>query len=417
MCEHVDTDVLHGEAVDVRGLSVDADDGVLVPEAVDEAGGLRAVVGPYLDPLDDVHPVGVTYLGGVVLGGGVTVVANHQAVVPEFRGGQGVTGDGGRALAVRMCVDALVHTGSRVGWDKGVASRRERYRPTSPTTSMDDTPPDADLSETVALVTGASRGVGRGIAHELGVGGATVYVTGRSTSDDRTDGLPGTVDGTADLVSEAGGEGVAVVCDHTDDAAVEALFERIEGERGRLDLLVNGVWGGYEGYDDTFDAPFWEQPRERFDAMFDAGVRAAYVASQLAAPLLFESDRALLVNVSAGDGEHYRGQVAYDTAKAAVDRMAKGMAHELRAHAVAVLVVYPGFTRTERVMEAMDGEEPEGVESPRYVSRAVAALAGDESVLEKSGGIYRTGGLAREYGFTDVDGSQPAPFDLETPVL
>jgi NAD(P)-dependent dehydrogenase (short-subunit alcohol dehydrogenase family) len=279
---------------------------------------------------------------------------------------------------------------------------------------MDDTPPDVDLSETVALVTGASRGVGRGIAHELGVAGATVYVTGRSTSDDQTDGLPGTVDGTADLVTEAGGEGVAVVCDHTDDTALEALFERIEDERGRLDLLVNGVCGGYEGYDDIFDAPFWEQPRERFDAMFDAGVRAAYVASQLAAPHLFESDQALLVNVSAGDCERYRGQVAYDTAKTAVDRMAKGMAHELRDYTVAALGVYPGFTRTERVVETMDGEEPEGSESPRYVGRAVAALTGDEAILEKSGAVYRTGELAREYRFTDVDGSQPAPFDLET---
>ncbi|MFC7227134.1 SDR family NAD(P)-dependent oxidoreductase [Salinirubellus salinus] len=282
---------------------------------------------------------------------------------------------------------------------------------------MDGTSPDVDLSDTVALVSGASRGVGRGIAHELGAAGATVYVTGRSTGEDRTDGLPGTVDGTAALVTDAGGEGVAVVCDHTDDAAVTALFERLGAERGRLDLLVNNVWGGYEGYDDTFDAPFWEQPRERFDAMFDAGVRAAYVASQQAAPLLFESDRALLVNVSAGDGARYRGQVAYDTAKTAVDRMAKGMAHELREPGVAALVVYPGFTRTERVLAATGGERPDGSESTRYVGRAVASLAGDASILERTGGIYRTGALAREYGFTDVDGSRPAPFDLDTPRL
>ena len=282
---------------------------------------------------------------------------------------------------------------------------------------MDDTPPDVDLSGTVTLVTGASRGVGRGIAHELGAAGATVYVTGRSTTGTRTDDLPGTVDGTADLVTEAGGEGVAVVCDHTDDDAVTDLFGRITAERGRLDLLVNNVWGGYEGYDDTFDAPFWEQPRERFDGMFDAGVRAAYVASQHAAPLLFESERGLVVSLSSGHEDQFRGQVAYDTAKTAIDRMTKGMAHELREHGVAALVCYPGFTRTERVMDAMDGEEPPDSESPNYVGRAVVALAGDEQVLEKSGSIYKSGELAREYGFTDVDGTRPEPFAFETVAL
>ena len=282
---------------------------------------------------------------------------------------------------------------------------------------MDDTPPDVDLSGTVTLVTGASRGVGRGIAHELGAAGATVYVTGRSTSEGRTEGLAGTVDGTADLVTDAGGEGIAVVCDHTDDDAVADLFGRITVERGRLDLLVNNVWGGYEGHDDTFDTPFWEQPRERFDGMFDAGVRAAYVASQHAVPLLFEAERGLVVSISAGDGEQYRGQVAYDTAKTAMDRMTKGMAHELRDHGVAALVLYPGFTRTERVLDAMNGETPPDSESPQYVGRAVVALAGDERVLEKSGDIYKSGALAREYGFTDVDGTQPEPFTFETVVL
>lgn len=143
-----------------------------------------------------------------------------------------------------------------------------------------------DLSGRVAVVTGASRGVGRGIAVELGAAGATVYVTGRSVDDDRTENLPGTVDGTAEAVTAAGGAGIAVRCDHTDDEDVRLLFERVTSEQGRLDLLVNNAWGGYEQYDESFDAPFWEQSIRRWDAMFDAGVRPAFTASRLAVPLL-----------------------------------------------------------------------------------------------------------------------------------
>ena len=201
---------------------------------------------------------------------------------------------------------------------------------------------------------GASRGVGRGIAVELGDAGATVYVTGRSVSDG-TEGLPGTVTETAELVTERGGEGIAVRCDHTVDADVEALFERIEREQGSLDPLVNNVWGGYEEYDETFDDPFWAQPLDRWDAMFDAGVRARFTASRLAAPLLFESDRGLVVATSSGDGAKYRGSVPTDVAKTAVDRLGKATAHELREHGVAAVVVSPGFTDT-------DGSQPPAFE-------------------------------------------------------
>jgi NAD(P)-dependent dehydrogenase (short-subunit alcohol dehydrogenase family) len=284
---------------------------------------------------------------------------------------------------------------------------------------MEGTPPEADLDGTVSLVTGASRGIGRGIAHELGAAGATVYVTGRSTADDRTEGLAGTVEGTADLVTESGGVGVGVVCDHTDDGAVAALFDRIEAEHGGLDLLVNCAWGGYEGHDDTFEDPFWLQPVTRWDRMFDAGVRAAFVASQHAVGPMLDRGSGLLVNVSSGDEGRFRGSVPYDVAKTAVDRMTGGMAHELRGHGVVVVGLYPGFARTERVLEAFGGAEnvPAGTESPRYAGRAVAALAGDPGVLERSGGIYETGVLAREYGFTDVDGTQPEPFPLDGPRL
>jgi NAD(P)-dependent dehydrogenase (short-subunit alcohol dehydrogenase family) len=284
---------------------------------------------------------------------------------------------------------------------------------------MEGTPPDADLPRTVALVTGASRGVGRGIAHELGAAGATVYVTGRSTAGDRTDDLAGTVEGTAELVTAAGGTGVGVVCDHTDDAAVAALFDRIEDEDGGLDLLVNCAWGGYEGYDGTFDDPFWTQPVTRWDAMFDAGVRAAFVASQHAVGPMLDRGSGLLVNVSSGDEGKFRGSVPYDVAKTAVDRMTAGMAHELREHGVAAVGLYPGFTRTERVRAAFDRPEdvPDRTESPRYSGRAVVALAADPDATTRSGGVFTTGELAREYGFTDVDGTRPEPFSFEAPRL
>ena len=269
-----------------------------------------------------------------------------------------------------------------------------------------------DLRGKIALVTGASRGVGRGIAHELGVAGATVYVTGRSVSDDETpEDLGGNINGTAALVTGSGGTGIAARCDHTVDAEVEAVFERISREQGRLDILVNNVWGGYEGFgDEDFSAPFWEQPMWRWDLMFDAGVRAHYVASCLAVPLMLPQGRGMIVNISAGDEGKYRGWVMYDTAKEAVDRMAFALGQELRPHGIAALALYPGLTRTERVERFASPEELAKSESPRYAGRAIVALATDDDVMERSGGAYKTGELAREYGFIDIDGTQPPPF-------
>ncbi|MFC6955368.1 SDR family NAD(P)-dependent oxidoreductase [Halorubellus litoreus] len=278
-----------------------------------------------------------------------------------------------------------------------------------------------DLSSAVAVVTGASRGVGRGIALELGAAGATVYVTGRSVdASDAPDELSGTVTGTADAVTDAGGDGIAVACDHTDDAAVAALAERIDDEHGRVDVLVNNVWGGYEEYDETFDAPFWEQPVERWDAMFDVGVRAHFTTTRALASLLFAADDALVVTISSGDGDRYRGNVPYDVAKTADDRLGKAMAYELRGRGIASVVLHPGFTRTERVVAAFEstGEAvPETAHSPAFVGRAVVALATDPDVFDRSGDVRRVGELAREYDFADVDGTQPEPFDLDTPEL
>ena len=276
-----------------------------------------------------------------------------------------------------------------------------------------------DLRDRVALVTGASRGVGRGIAEALGEAGATVYVTGRSVSGaPTTEGLTGTVDDTAVLVAARGGRGIAVRCDHQDDAQVEALFARLAKEQGRLDLLVNNVWGGYERYDESFSAPFWEQGLERWQGMFAAGVRAHYTASRLAVPLMLPRKRGLIVNVSAGDRGKFLGTVMYDVAKAAVDRMAFAMGRELRAHGIAAVALHPGFTRTERVQAYLDAHPNEGgaevgpTETPLYSGRAVVALAADAEILRRSGGAFRVGDLARDYGFTDADGSQPEAFEL-----
>jgi NAD(P)-dependent dehydrogenase (short-subunit alcohol dehydrogenase family) len=265
---------------------------------------------------------------------------------------------------------------------------------------------------TVALVTGASRGIGRGIALSLGEIGATVHVTGRTMRGDKPiDGAPGTVDETAELVTERGGQGIAVRCDHTDYADIKALVARVADDNdGTLEVLVNCAWGGYETYDHAgFSAPFWEQDFEaKWKGMFVAGLRPTLATSHAAIPLLLRSDHGLIVNIAAWDRARYLGALMYDTAKAAIVRATETMAHELRPHGVSVVAVFPGFIGTERVKMA----GASGLESPEYTGRCVAALVRDREVARRSGGGYRVGELARDYGITDVDGSQPEPFDL-----
>src|SRR5215510_3575228 len=201
----------------------------------------------------------------------------------------------------------------------------------------------------VAVVTGASRGIGKGIALALADSGAIVYVTGRSDANGTTEGLPGTIGDTADTVTQRGGQGIPVRCDHTADAEVEALFARVKQEQGGLDLLVNNVWGGYERFDwSRFAAPFWEQPMGHWSGMFESGVRAHLVTTRLAVPLMLSSRRGLIVHTTAWDRDKYLGNLFYDLAKAAVNRMAFGMARELQAHNVAVVALAPGFVGTER---------------------------------------------------------------------
>jgi len=280
------------------------------------------------------------------------------------------------------------------------------------------------LKDNVALVTGASRGAGRGIALELGAAGATVYVTGRSVAaGPTTDNVPGTVDDTARDVTARGGRGIAVRCDHTVDADVDALFARIRAEHGRLDLLVNNVWGGYEHSDcrPLPMVPFWEQSLHQWDGMFTAGVRAHLTASRLAVPLMLPQGRGLIVSTTANLAAlPYLPNIFYDLSKTAITRLVWAMAHELRDKGIAAVAVAPGFMRTERVTEAfrragaaaaLDG--PGGPkETTAYIGRAIVALASDPRVSEKSGQLVEVGALAQEYGFTDADGAQPPPFRM-----
>jgi NAD(P)-dependent dehydrogenase (short-subunit alcohol dehydrogenase family) len=266
----------------------------------------------------------------------------------------------------------------------------------------------------VALVTGASRGVGRGIAVGLGEAGATVYLTGRTVQPGASPGgLGGTLDEAAAAVTAAGGEGIPVACDHQDDEQVRALFARIAAERGRLDVLVNNVWGGYEHfYDGTRfweEQGFWTVPIARWDKSFDAGVRAHYVASALAAPLMIAGGAGLIVNISFFAAQRDDRGVIYGVAKAADDRMAACMAHELRPHNVAAVSLYPGLVRTESVLAAAEHFDMRNSESPAFIGRAVAALAADPHIMAKSGQVLVAAQVALDYGYADVDGKQPRP--------
>ena len=247
-------------------------------------------------------------------------------------------------------------------------------------------------------MTGASRGVGRGIAHGLLRAGAVVYASGRSIDD-------------ADLAG-----GIArVECDHTDDEAAHRLFQRIDADHGRIDILVNNAWGGYERMVEhgrfTWPAPFWEQPDWRWDAMMTAGVRAAFVASQHAARRMVERRRGLIVNVSHWAAQKHIGNAIYGIAKAATDKLTADAAVELRDHGVTVVSLYPGLVRTEAVLAAGVFDLGNS-ESPEFQGRAVAALAADPEVRRWSGQALVTATLAEQYGFEDIDEKSPRPLTL-----
>jgi NAD(P)-dependent dehydrogenase (short-subunit alcohol dehydrogenase family) len=206
-------------------------------------------------------------------------------------------------------------------------------------------------------------------------------------------------------------------CDHRIDTQVEAAFNLILHETSDIDILVNNVWGGYERMvedgDFTWPKPFWEQPLWRWDAMFAAGVRAHYQASQLVAPAMIARRRGLIVNISYWASQKRVGNVAYGVSKAATDKMTADMAVELKPHGVAVVSLYPGLVRTEKVMEAAKFLDLSNSESPEFIGRAVAALADDPNVLRHTGKVLVAASLATEYGFTDIDGKKPRPLTLD----
>jgi len=274
------------------------------------------------------------------------------------------------------------------------------------------------LSGKVAVVTGGSRGVGKGIAIGLGEAGAKVYITGRTTQEGTDiERLGGTVFSTAEAVTAAGGQGIAVACDHRDDSQTERLFQQVKEENGRLDLLVNNAWGGYEQMEHdgqfTWLKPFWEQPFWRWDAMFEGGVRAAYVASAFAARMMVGQQRGLIVNISFWAAQKYIANVAYGAAKAAVDKLTADMAREAEQLNIAVVSLYPGLVRTESVMRAAEYFDMSNSESPQFTGRVIAALANDPDLMSRTGKVWVGAALADEYGIEDIDGKRPRPVTLE----
>jgi NAD(P)-dependent dehydrogenase (short-subunit alcohol dehydrogenase family) len=278
---------------------------------------------------------------------------------------------------------------------------------------------NAPLTGRVALVAGGTRGAGRGIAVELGAAGATVYVTGRTTRAKRSDlNRPETIEETAELVSERGGCGIAVRVDHSVPGEVAALIERISTEQtGRLDLLVNDVWGGEKLSE--FGTPFWEADLDKGLRLLHRAVDTHIITSRYAAPLMIARKSGLIIEVTDGTSDRYRGNLVYDLAKASVIRLALAQSEELRAHGIAALALTPGFLRSEEMLDHFGVTEANwrdvtakvphfiASETPTYVGRAVAALAADPKIMNKSGQRFATWDLYKEYGFTDVDGTQP----------
>jgi NAD(P)-dependent dehydrogenase (short-subunit alcohol dehydrogenase family) len=273
------------------------------------------------------------------------------------------------------------------------------------------------LKGTVALVAGATRGAGRGIAVELGAAGATVYCTGRSVTG-QTTGRPETIDETAELVIKAGGRGIPMRVDHTRPAEVKALVERVEKEQhGRLDILVNDIWGGDELT--QWDKTFWEHDLEDGLKMLEQAVNTHIITSHYAARLLVRRRHGVIFEITDGKTYDYRGTFFYDLVKTTIMRLAKTMAIELAPHNVAVVAVTPGFLRSEAMLEHFGVTEEnwsEGAkrdkffafsETPHYIGRAIAALAADPQIMGKSGQTTATWDLSEEYKFTDLDGSQP----------
>lgn len=278
------------------------------------------------------------------------------------------------------------------------------------------------LKGKVALVAGATRGAGRGIATELGAAGAAVYCTGRSTREQRSEmDRPETIEETAELVKRAGGEGIAVQVDHLDHRQVQSLVTRIEREHGRLDVLVNDIWGG--DWLTTWNVPVWEHSLDNGLHILRLAIDTHIITSHYALPLLIKNPGGLVVEMTDGtteyNAENYRLSMFYDLAKTSVTRIAWALAKELQPHKCTAVALTPGWLRSEQMLDNYGVTEENWrdattkqphfiiTETPRYVGRAVASLAADPKVARWNGQTLSSGQLAKVYGFTDLDGSQP----------
>lgn len=276
----------------------------------------------------------------------------------------------------------------------------------------------SSLKGKVAIVTGASRGIGKGVALALGDAGATVYITGRTMkSEDRPTVVGkqygGTLEDTAAEVTRRGGKGIAIGCDHSKDDQVKAVFDRVFKEQGKLDLLVNNAYLWHESI--LSGKKFWELPIAIWDNQATVGLRSAYVASIYAAQIMVPQKHGLIANISSSVAGGYILATAYGVTKAALDRLSSDIAHELRPHNVASVSIWPGPIATEKIATLTgSADNPSGSplhagkqESPVHVGRAIAAIAADPNIMEKSGRVLTTTSLGKEYGFTDIDGTLP----------
>lgn len=268
---------------------------------------------------------------------------------------------------------------------------------------------DKPLKGVVAVVTGASRGAGKGIALALGAEGATVYVTGRSQKEGDAP-LPGTVHATAEGVTKAGGKGIAVIVDHADDTQVKRLFEQVKKEQGRLDILVNNATVIHDTLIEK--GGFWEKPLEQVHIL-DVGLRSGYVASWYAAPLMVEQKRGLIAFTSSFGASCYMHGPAYGAQKVGVDKFAKDMAVDLRKHEVAAVSIWMGMLKTDRTRRVMDADAAkyagfwDMAENPEFTGHLISRIYRDPKRMEKSGQVIIGAELALEYGMKDIDGAQP----------